>query len=64
MCQMQSRSPPLVTHSNAPVAIRIRRLEAMLSFVVLALLSTWAAFWVIRLAVRYGMNDALRVNRT
>ena len=36
----------------------------MLSFVVLALLSTWAAFWVIRLAVRYGMNDALRVNRT
>ena len=59
-----SRSPPLVTPSNAPVAIRIRRLEAMLSFVVLALLSTWAAFWVIRLAVRYGMNDALRVNRT
>ena len=39
-------------------------MEAMLFFVVLALLATWAAFWVIRLAVRYGVNDALRMNRT
>lgn len=28
-----------------------------------ALLSLWAAFWVIRLGVRYGVNDALRKNR-
>lgn len=42
---------------------RIRRMEAMLDFVVLAFLAIWAAFWVIRLAVRYGMNDALRMNR-
>ncbi|WP_122816822.1 hypothetical protein [Nocardioides pantholopis] len=32
-------------------------------FVVLALMSTWALFWVIRLAVRYGMSDALRMNQ-
>jgi len=38
-------------------------MEAMLYFGVLALLTVWAAFWVIRLAVRYGMNDALRMNR-
>jgi hypothetical protein len=37
--------------------------EAILYFGVLALLTVYAAFWVIRLAVRYGMNDALRVNR-
>jgi hypothetical protein len=37
--------------------------EAILYFAVLAFLSFWAAFWVIRLAVRYGMNDALRMNR-
>lgn len=43
--------------------MRIRRMEAMLYFVVLAFLAIWAAFWVIRLAVRYGMNDALRMNR-
>lgn len=43
---------------------RIRRMESMLFFAVLVLLVTWAAFWVIRLAVRYGMNDALRMNRT
>ena len=55
-------------HSSRPrtarFAITIRHMEAMLFFVVLALLATWAAFWVIRLAVRYGMNDALRMNRT
>jgi hypothetical protein len=37
--------------------------EPILYFAVLAFLSIWAAFWVIRLAVRYGMNDALRMNR-
>jgi hypothetical protein len=37
--------------------------EAGLVFVVLASLSLWTAFWVIRLAVRHGMNDALRMNR-
>ena len=43
-------------HSLIPV-------EAILYFAVLAFLSIWAAFWVIRLAVRYGVNDALRMNR-
>jgi hypothetical protein len=38
-------------------------MEAVLYFAVIAFLSIWAAFWVIRLAVRYGMNDALRMNR-
>ena len=38
-------------------------MEPVLYFAVLAFLSIWAAFWVIRLAVRYGMNDALRMNR-
>ncbi|MET0916521.1 MAG: hypothetical protein ABWY81_10025 [Jiangellaceae bacterium] len=38
-------------------------MEAMLYFVVLAFLASWVAFWVIRLAVRYGINDALRMNR-
>lgn len=32
-------------------------------FLVLVMMSTWALFWVIRLAVRYGMSDALRVNQ-
>ena len=27
------------------------------------LLCVWAVFWVIRLAVRYGVNDALQANR-
>ena len=34
-----------------------------LSAVVMYLLAVFAVFWVIRLAVRYGMNDALRMNR-
>lgn len=38
-------------------------LAPMLYFAVLALLTVWATFWVIRLAVRYGMNDALNMNR-
>jgi len=37
--------------------------EAVLYFAVLAVLSVWALFWIVRLAVRYGMNDALRMNR-
>ncbi|WP_243059478.1 hypothetical protein [Nocardioides sp. SR21] len=36
---------------------------AIAFFAVFALLSVWAVFWVIRLAVRCGMNDALRMNR-
>ena len=57
--------PPVSSRTRtARPAIRIRPIEAMLFFVVLAVLTTWAAFWVIRLAVRYGMNDALRMNRT
>lgn len=27
------------------------------------LVCAWAAFWLIRLAVRYGVNDALQSNR-
>ena len=34
-----------------------------LSFAISALLVLWAAFWVIRLAVRYGVDDALRKHR-
>ncbi|CAB4727640.1 unannotated protein [freshwater metagenome] len=37
---------------------------AAVAFAVVALLVLWSAFWVIRLAVRYGINDALRANRT
>lgn len=33
-------------------------------FAVFALLALWSAFWVIRLAVRYGINDALRMNKS
>lgn len=40
-----------------------RRVVPILYSAALVLLSIWAAFWVIRLAVRYGMNDALRMNR-
>lgn len=39
------------------------RVEAALYVVMLAVLSVWALFWIIRLGVRYGMNDALRMNR-
>ena len=38
-------------------------MEAAVLAVVFALLCVWALFWIIRLAVRYGMNDALRMNR-
>ena len=36
---------------------------AILYFAVLAVLSIWALFWIVRLGVRYGMNDALHANR-
>jgi hypothetical protein len=42
---------------------RLRRVDAVLYVVVVALVPLWVAFWVIRLAVRYGMNDALKMNR-
>jgi hypothetical protein len=29
---------------------------------LLSLLALWAAFWLIRLAVRYGVDDALQRN--
>ena len=38
-------------------------MDALLLFVVVALLSVWAVFWLIRLAVRYGVDDALQRNR-
>ena len=37
-------------------------MASILYLPVLAFLALWAAFWVIRLAVRYGVNDALRMN--
>ena len=47
---------------------RARRIQCLhcgmeYAFPVLYLLvAMWVAFWVIRLAVRYGMDDALRKN--
>jgi hypothetical protein len=41
----------------------LRAVGAIVYFAVPALVTVWAAFWVIRLAVRHGMNDALRMNR-
>ena len=38
-------------------------LIAAMLVLVFVLLSAWALFWVIRLAVRYGVNDALRMHR-
>lgn len=38
-------------------------IAATVFFLVLVLMSAWAVFWVIRLAVRYGMSDALRMNQ-
>ncbi|WP_185995668.1 hypothetical protein [Nocardioides campestrisoli] len=38
-------------------------MEATLFFPLLALLVLFSLFWVIRMAVRYGVNDALRMNR-
>ncbi len=36
---------------------------AILYPIALALITLWAVFWMIRLGVRYGVNDALRMNR-
>lgn len=38
-------------------------LGPLLAFAVLALLCVWTVFWVIRLAKRYGMQDALTIHR-
>jgi hypothetical protein len=37
--------------------------EALAFVALLVLIGLWAAFWVIRLAVRYGVDDALRRNQ-
>jgi hypothetical protein len=37
--------------------------EALAFVVLLVLVGLWAAFWVIRLAVRYGVDDALHRNQ-
>ena len=42
----------------------MRHMAAFLYVIVLAALTIWALFWVIRLAVRYGANDALQMNRS
>ena len=38
-------------------------MQVVLFFALMTLLILWASFWVIRLAVRYGVHDALRMNR-
>ena len=38
-------------------------MEAVLFFAAAYLIAAYALFWVIRLGVRYGMDDALRRNR-
>jgi hypothetical protein len=35
----------------------------LLFYGVFAFLALWAGFWLVRLAVRYGTSDALRMNR-
>ena len=32
-------------------------------FATFALLCVWACFWIIRIGVRYGVNDAIQMNR-
>lgn len=49
--------------SRADVGLTVPGVEAVLYFAVLALVSIWAICWVIGLAVRHGINDALRMNR-
>ena len=41
----------------------LRFVEAILFVVLLYLMAAIALFWLIRLAVRHGMNDALQWNR-
>jgi len=36
--------------------------SGLLAVAVFALVCIWATFWIIRLAVRYGVNDAIRMN--
>lgn len=38
-------------------------LAALLVLGVFVMLCAWALFWLIRLAVRYGASDALRMDR-
>ena len=38
-------------------------MESGVYVAVLSVLAVWTLFWVVRLAVRYGTNDALRMNR-
>ena len=57
------RSRGDIRERTAVGAIASSNVEAVLYFAVLALLTISAALWVIRLAVRYGINDALRMNR-
>ncbi|WP_310963372.1 hypothetical protein [Nocardioides terrisoli] len=38
-------------------------LAELLTIGVFVLLCVWAVFWLIRLAVRSGVSDALRMNR-
>jgi hypothetical protein len=40
----------------------LRFVESIIFVVVLYLMTAFALFWLIRLAVRYGMDDALRRN--
>ena len=37
-------------------------MDAMLVSAIFVLLGLWMLFWVIRLGVRYGVNDALKMN--
>lgn len=37
--------------------------EAIVFLVLLCLVTIWAVFWIIRLAVRYGVGDALEIQR-
>jgi uncharacterized membrane protein YqjE len=41
----------------------LRFVESIIFVVVLYLMAAFALFWLIRLAVRYGMDDALERNR-
>lgn len=36
---------------------------AAFAFAVLALLAVWTVYQVVRVGVRYGVNDALRMNK-
>ena len=40
----------------------VRAMEASLYFAALALASLFSLFWIIRLGVRYGVDDAIQMN--